>query len=563
MTLQSPAQFHSHLHLVLSRSVNMKGLSLLLLVAAVTDAAPTLDGKLAARQLRQCTSIEAVSCCNAFNPLGCVFCSCSSGSALQSSSTTPAQLPTSTTVIISTPITTSVQRPTTTTVTVPLVTTTSTQLTTSSAGTTASTSSSTATASPGSCQAVAPSYNYKIVEGGATYTVNCGMDIPGGDLVTQSSSTFNGCFPLCDSTPGCVGFSYLPGFCYLKQSQSGFLVSSNADVAQRSSQVPGLTTTSSSVGPAPTGACSSIGSGATVDGYTTSCGTDYPGGDLANATSQSYAGCATQCDTIPGCIGFSYVGGTGSGVCYFKSSKQNAVSNSGVDSGFRSSPVIPGNPVTSTIATSTYAAPTTVATGACPFVLANPALHPGYTVSCGTDRPGGDLSNAPSASFNDCFAQCDALAGCVGFAYNGGSGSGVCFFKSSLVPAVQNSGVEFASKNTATTSSSSTSTTSTTSKASTTTSAAPSTSTAATFQLSLYSDTLCLVSNGQLSIQSAQIGQCLSSPLTHSFRYTSTGGSSCRLVAYNAPLCAGTSVTLSPGGATQCLTPYSSFMYVC
>ncbi|KAM3417108.1 hypothetical protein BST61_g8684 [Cercospora zeina] len=71
----------------------------------------------------------------------------------------------------------------------------------------------------------------------------------------------------------------------------------------------------------------------------------------------------------------------------------------------------------------------------------------GYTTECNTDRRGGDLSNEPASSFSACFPLCDALAECVGFSYIGGSGSGVCFFKSAIQPASDSDSVDSAFKN--------------------------------------------------------------------------------------------------------------------
>lgn len=49
--------------------------------------------------------------------------------------------------------------------------------------------------------------------------------------------------------------------------------------------------------------------------YDTECGTDHNGGDLSNAHSESFGGCFGICDKTVGCIGFAYVGGSGSGTC--------------------------------------------------------------------------------------------------------------------------------------------------------------------------------------------------------------------------------------------------------
>lgn len=244
-------------------------------------------------------------------------------------------------------------------------------------------------------------------------------------------------------------------------------VTTPATTSTTSSTTPS-TTSSTTTSAAPTQAspdsCAAIGSGSTFGGYQISCSTDFPGGDLSNAPSSSFSGCAAQCDALPGCLGFSYVGGNNAGVCYFKSSQTGASANPGVSSGFRPTPVTPSNSVTTTTRSSTTTAPASTATGSCDAVANNPPA--GYSVSCRTDRPGGDLSNAQSSTFAGCVPLCNALAGCIGFAYVGGSNAGNCYFKSALNNAQSNSNVDFAAKNNA-------GSTTTTSRPSTTTTAAP------------------------------------------------------------------------------------------
>lgn len=170
-----------------------------------------------------------------------------------------------------------------------------------------------------------------------------------------------------------------------------------------------------------------------------------------------------------GCVGFSYVGGNNAGVCYFKSKQGNPVSNPNVDSGFRPSPVIPSSTITATTtaATTTAVITPSAAPSSCAALVNNPPA--GYTISCKTDRPGGDLSNAPAASFAACAPLCNALSNCAGYSYVGGNNAGVCYFKSTLTSAVSDSNVDFAAKNNF----APPSTTTTTSAAATTTTRAP------------------------------------------------------------------------------------------
>ena len=62
-----------------------------------------------------------------------------------------------------------------------------------------------------------------------------------------------------------------------------------------------------------------------------------------------------------------------------------------------------------------------IATGACANLN---STYDGYKVECKTDHYGGDLASQGVASYKDCFPLCDALNGCVGFAFTGGVGPG-------------------------------------------------------------------------------------------------------------------------------------------
>ncbi|GIZ42898.1 hypothetical protein CKM354_000614600 [Cercospora kikuchii] len=203
---------------------------------------------------------------------------------------------------------------------------------------------------------------------GVKYTVNCGKDILGGDFAAEPVPSFVDCFDLCSSAydAECVGFSYLNGVCYLKSSQKGPLVDSPADVAQKVNPPnPKPTTTTSRAAATttptaiPTGACRALPS--SFDAYTVECAADYPGGDLSNSPSPDFAGCAAQCDKLPGCLGFSFNGGNGHGVCFFKDNKTRAQPNPHVDSAFRPSPNVPGNPKTTTTIARTTTPVTTTA----------------------------------------------------------------------------------------------------------------------------------------------------------------------------------------------------------
>ncbi|KAF2483092.1 hypothetical protein BDY17DRAFT_141246 [Neohortaea acidophila] len=74
-----------------------------------------------------------------------------------------------------------------------------------------------------------------------------------------------------------------------------------------------------------------------------------------------------------------------------------------------------------------------------------------YTVACGTDFYGGDLTHVEGASFESCFAACDNTSGCVAFSWVGQNGThvgpGDCYLKSTLEQGDSNSAVDGAYKN--------------------------------------------------------------------------------------------------------------------
>lgn len=84
---------------------------------------------------------------------------------------------------------------------------------------------------------------------GNEYTVNCQYDHYGGDFGNASASTFTQCFSICDSTPGCDGFSYHPSLdtCYMKAlpfSSGDF--NADSDWAQKAIAVSSSLSTSAS-----------------------------------------------------------------------------------------------------------------------------------------------------------------------------------------------------------------------------------------------------------------------------------------------------------------------------
>jgi len=214
---------------------------------------------------------------------------------------------------------------------------------------TSAAASSTSASSLPNCNNIAPGGMANYTDSsGVQYTVACKHDISGMDLAALSAPNFQACFALCDQNVECEGFSWLanegPGTCYLKTAITGSPTTSYADVAyisksggsgntsvaapssssssvaappatttSSSSVAPSAATTSSSSASAPvaTGACASLGS--TYDGYNVECGTDHYGGDLSAQGVTSFSQCFPICDSLAGCVGFAFTGGSGSG----------------------------------------------------------------------------------------------------------------------------------------------------------------------------------------------------------------------------------------------------------
>ncbi|CAD0097303.1 unnamed protein product [Aureobasidium mustum] len=159
--------------------------------------------------------------------------------------------------------------------------------------------------------------------------------------------------------------------------------------------------------------------------YTVQCGTDFSGYDLAAVSGSSFANCYVQCDGYPGCVSFSFVGGSGSGTCYLKRRGAAASVNAGVDGGalypmptlapnlcvaqptgiaYKSSPDTPdaflADPYYSSVANSAAAAPTGYSTSFTNLTASNNAL--GYL--------GYSLMNTYDPSV--CASRCDKIDGC-------------------------------------------------------------------------------------------------------------------------------------------------------
>ncbi|KAI6793457.1 hypothetical protein KC361_g6163 [Hortaea werneckii] len=316
-----------------------------------------------------------------------------------------------------------------------------------------------------------------------TYTVRCNSDNSQGSYSTVgvSSGGFATCFTACDESSGCAGFTYSGdanhGNCYLKSAEGTYIPAGSSLVSafRVGGSASGGSPSSSSTGPVSTpngGSCSALAAqNATYTDengrtYQVKCGHDYPGPNLATAGVSSYSKCFAACDAVKGCVSFSYLGGSGGGTCYLKA-YTTGVPSSGVDgaqlisepnssaSAFPTQSSAAGTSAaveTGTQSVSSSAATSTATAGSASCQQLGDeytdASNRTYTVQCGFDHQGGDLKAVSSNSFQGCFPQCDATAGCVGFAYVGGSGPGTCYLKNHITTENANSNVDFAFTNT-------------------------------------------------------------------------------------------------------------------
>ena len=192
------------------------------------------------------------------------------------------------------------------------------------------------------------------------------MDRGGGDLQANSSSSFQGCFPICDATAGCVGFSYTggngAGTCYLKSTLNVPSTNNFVDSAYNSKP-------STYVAPKNPGSCGAIASTSAVGSavpftdangnqYTVACGSDLSGTTMGTAASPTFLGCFALCDATPNCQAFAYLPGT----CYFKSYAGVTSSSSNVNAAYMKYPGgLCQNVVTTTVTVGSVATPVKVA----------------------------------------------------------------------------------------------------------------------------------------------------------------------------------------------------------
>lgn len=103
---------------------------------------------------------------------------------------------------------------------------------------------------PGGSDDSGQQYGNYTTDDGDSFQFLCNYDHYGGDIATEASNTFEGCFSICANYDGCDGFSFhsADNACYLKNepfNQSN--TNPESDFAQIITSVqPSTTTTSSS-----------------------------------------------------------------------------------------------------------------------------------------------------------------------------------------------------------------------------------------------------------------------------------------------------------------------------
>ncbi|KAF7187314.1 hypothetical protein HII31_11402 [Pseudocercospora fuligena] len=230
-------------------------------------------------------------------------------------------------------------------------------------------------------------------------------------------------------------------------------------------------------------------------GYIIRCGWDTSGALVGqHDVETTFYDCFSECDAISTCFAFTWAGvngaqnGTGTAWCYFK-----GIDTDGHQPGFSDEtgldnakvgviqPWVLGYTTTYTTSTSTSTTSTSpgaviapTATTTTPTTTTNHCLTPKqtttsstassfptscsydgqirtdsngvqYQVECGSDTTGQDVgSYYPTSdvanSFEECYAQCDAISGCQGFTWLSsddtsinGNGNGNCYFKAIAV----------------------------------------------------------------------------------------------------------------------------------
>ncbi|KAL3426463.1 WSC domain-containing protein-like protein 5 [Phlyctema vagabunda] len=328
---------------------------------------------------------------------------------------------------------------------------------------------------------------------GKIFVVDCYNDNTGQDLTMQYTTSLAGCINYCDSTPGCVAYSWVStqngptNPCYMKSSVGsdvsnagiwgGRIVPKASTSTTRSSELPGsASSTSTNTLSVQASTSSKAVSSATPiscpgsDGVTFSassgrsflveCYNDHTGADLSMGYVTTLTQCVNLCDTTTGCVAYSWVSAA-NGVtnpCYLHSTVGGNRDNAGVWGG----KLIAGSPAAtvttgvssltigvSTLSSQTSTSVSSVATSA---VMACPGSNgrtyqssngKNFVVECYADRTGTDLSMGYATSLTGCINLCSTTSSCVSYSWvsTANGVSNPCYMKSSYGDIRQNSGV--------------------------------------------------------------------------------------------------------------------------
>jgi hypothetical protein len=265
--------------------------------------------------------------------------------------------------------------------------------------------------------------------GCATEGNSNGRALTGASIKNQPNMTLEYCRSYCTSKGFALAGTEYSTECYCGNalSNSATMLSSNATcnmLCSGSNQetcggpnrlsIFGLDNGSTASCPSSDGTTLTVGN----DSFVLNCGTDYAGGDLSMTYTSTVYACAASCSNTTGCVASSWVPG---GPCYMKSAVGNANQNSGVWAVKKLN---------------------IAATHACPGdngknITVGSSV---FTIQCGTDHAGGDLSVASALTIDACASTCAQTSGCVGASFVPGS-PGVCYMKGKSTPANVNNGV--------------------------------------------------------------------------------------------------------------------------
>lgn len=267
-------------------------------------------------------------------------------------------------------------------------------------------------------------YGSSYSDGNRTYDIYCGTDTGATTLTSFQTSSFVTCMTACDNYASCISVTWADAndYCYLKGQYQGVTNSTGVE----SAVLVAYDTTAAAAAQSTVLACNAINGTRYTDStgavYQFTCSANTIASTLATITVNSLQDCMTSCDAKTGCHSFTYNPGSPN-YCYLQAagSPQSAAAS---------------NTYGTQISAPTVTASSSAVTYSCPAANGQTITDSSgiqYTIGCASDSSGsGDGGHQVANSFNDCFALCDALSGCEGFVYVGGTngvGAGSCYLK--------------------------------------------------------------------------------------------------------------------------------------